>query len=288
LKFLFVTGISGAGRTQASKFLEDLGYFCVDNIPAPLLPKLRDLYVNDELNIEKIALVIDIRIGSFYNDFIEFVKDVKKSDDIDAEVLFLDCDDSRILNRYKEMKRLHPLSRNGIDNKTALREERKAIAPVLELADYVIDTTDFSIWDLKREIYSIFGGNRKTLGIKTEVLSFGFKYGIPSECDIVFDVRFLPNPYYVDALRNQTGLDDEVRSYVMSQPAAEEFISKFFDLIKMTLPLYSNEGKELLIVGIGCTGGQHRSVAIADEIGKRVSVLGYSVAVSHREKKNWR
>ena len=288
MKFLFVTGISGAGRTQASKFLEDLGYFCIDNIPAQLLPKLRELYVSKELDVKKIALVIDIRSGSFYNEFIEFVKDIKTSDDIETEVLFLDCDDARILNRYKEMKRLHPLSKNGIDNKTALHEERKAIAPVLELADYVIDTTDFSIWDLKREIYAIFGGNRKNLGIKTEILSFGFKYGIPTECDIVFDVRFLPNPYYIDELRRKTGLDDEVRSYVMSQTAAEDFITRLFDLIKMTLPLYGNEGKELLVIGIGCTGGQHRSVAIADELGKRISALGYGVAVSHREKKNWR
>lgn len=195
----------------------------------------------------------------------------------------MDCSDEKILKRYKELKRLHPWARDGVDNKTAIEMERKSIAPVKLISDYIIDTTEMSIWNLKNEMFQIFGADRKQSGIKTEIISFGFKNGIPATCDIVFDVRFIPNPYYVQKLKMKTGLDSEVRDFVMSGDAAETFLARFFDIIKMLLPLYQNEGKELIVIGIGCTGGQHRSVAIAEELGKRISSLGYSVAVSHRD-----
>ena len=180
MNFLFVSGISGAGRTQASKFLEDLGYFCIDNIPAPLLPKLRELYLEQEVSLEKIAVVIDIRNGAFYSDFIEFVRNIKQSDKVNVKILYLDCCDEKILNRYKELKRIHPLAKGGIDSKSALAMEREALKPILEIADYVIDTTKLSIWDLKKELNELFGDeNKGEKGLKVEVVSFGFKYGIP-------------------------------------------------------------------------------------------------------------
>jgi UPF0042 nucleotide-binding protein len=287
LNFLFVTGISGAGRTQASKFLEDLGYFCIDNIPAPLLPKLRELYLDGDVVFEKMAVVIDIRNGAFYNDFIKFVKEIKENDTLNVKVLFLDCDDTKILNRYKELKRIHPLAKGGLDSKSALSMERNALLPILEISDYVIDTTKLSIWDLKKELNELFGEKRSENGIKVEVVSFGFKYGLPEEADIVFDVRFMTNPYYIESIRKLTGLQQEVRDYVLSDNCAKDFIEKFFDMMKMLLPYYREEGKEIIIIGIGCTGGQHRSVAISEEIGKRISSLGYNVSVSHREQKKW-
>ncbi len=287
MNFLFLTGISGAGRTQASKFLEDLGYFCIDNIPAPLLPKLRELYLEGEVDLEKIAVVIDIRNAAFYNDFIDFVKKIKERDMVNVKVLYLDCCDEKILNRYKELKRIHPLAKGGIDSKTALAKEREALKPILEISDYVIDTSKLSIWDLKKELKDLFGENNGDKGLKVEVVSFGFKYGVPDECDIVFDVRFMPNPYYIESLKKMTGLQQEVRDYVLSDKCASEFIGKFFDMMKMLLPCYREEGKELLVIGIGCTGGQHRSVAISEEIGKKISSLGYNVSISHREQKKW-
>ena len=287
MNFLFVSGISGAGRTQASKFLEDLGYFCIDNIPAPLLPKLRELYLEQEVSLEKIAVVIDIRNGAFYNDFIEFVRNIKQSDKVNVKILYLDCCDEKILNRYKELKRIHPLAKGGIDSKSALAMEREALKPILEIADYVIDTTKLSIWDLKKELNELFGENKGEKGLKVEVVSFGFKYGIPDECDIVFDVRFMPNPYYIESMKKKTGLQQEVRDYVLSDKCASEFIVKFFDMMKMLLPYYREEGKELLVIGIGCMGGQHRSVAISEEIGKKISSLGYNVSITHREQKKW-
>jgi UPF0042 nucleotide-binding protein len=287
MNFLFLTGISGAGRTQASKFLEDLGYFCIDNIPAPLLPKLRELYLEGDVGLEKIAVVIDIRNAAFYNDFIDFVKKIKERDMVNVKVLYLDCCDEKILNRYKELKRIHPLAKGGIDSKTALAKEREALKPILEISDYVIDTSKLSIWDLKKELKDLFGENNGDKGLKVEVVSFGFKYGVPDECDIVFDVRFMPNPYYIESLKKMTGLQQEVRDYVLTDKCASEFIEKFFDMMKMLLPCYREEGKELLVIGIGCTGGQHRSVAISEEIGKKISSLGYNVSISHREQKKW-
>lgn len=286
MEFLFLTGISGAGRTQASKFLEDLGYFCIDNMPAPLLPGLKELYLADPSKPEKIALVIDIRSGDFYGSFITFVQEMKKDNAVKTEVLFMDCSDEKILNRYKELKRFHPWARDGVDNKRALALERETLAPIRQISDFIVDTSEMSIWDLKREIAEIFGKGRRENGLHVDVISFGFKHGIPPACDLVFDVRFLPNPYYKPELKHLTGLDAPVREYVLLQENTGIFLDKLFDMLKMLLPLYQNEGKELLAVGIGCTGGQHRSVAIAEEIGKRVSSLGYTTAVSHRDMKN--
>ena len=286
MEFLFLTGISGAGRTQASKFLEDLGYFCIDNLPVPLLPGLKEFYLEDPAKPEKIALVIDIRSGNFYKDFISFVQVMKEDTAVKSEILFMDCGDEKILNRYKELKRFHPWAGEGVDNRRALALERETLEPVRKIADYIVDTTEMSIWDLKREIAEIFGKGRRETGIRVEILSFGFKNGIPPACDLVFDVRFLPNPYYKPELKSLTGLDIPVREYVLLQENTGIFLDKLFDLLKMLLPLYQNEGKELLNIGIGCTGGQHRSAAIAEELGKRVSTLGYGTSVSHRDMKN--
>lgn len=285
MEFLLLTGISGAGRTQASKFLEDLGYFCIDNLPVPLLPGLKKFYLTDTGKPDKVALVIDIRSGNFYSDFISFVQEMKEEAAVKTEVLFMDCGDEKILNRYKELKRFHPWARDGIDNKQALLLEREALAPIRRAADYIVDTTEMSIWDLKREMAELFGKGRRENGIRVEVISFGYKYGIPAACDLVLDVRFLPNPYYEKELRLLTGSDAPVREYVLLQESAGVFLDRLFELLKMLLPLYQNEGKELLVVGIGCTGGQHRSVVIAEEIGKRISTLGYGTSVSHRDLK---
>ena len=286
MKFLLVTGVSGGGKSQTVKFLEDLGYFCMDNIPPVMIPKIRELFDVSETSIGKVAFVIDICNRDFFDNFESVIKQMKDDVSINFSVLFLECSDSVILNRYKENKRLHPLASGFIDNKSAIELERKWIDPIKAISDYIIDTTSFSIWDLKKEIYAIFGSDRKEKGIKAEIMSFGFKHGIPATCDYVFDVRFIPNPYYVQELRKMTGMDDPVREFVMKRDETKAFMKKLCDMIKFLMPMHENEGKDFLVIGIGCTGGRHRSVSIAEELGSYISKSGYKANVIHRDMKN--
>lgn len=281
MEIVILTGMSGAGRTQATKFLEDLGYFCIDNIPTVLLPKFGELYEKNEMQVERFALVMDVRGGDFVDDLYTFI-DKMRVLDVTVRILFLDCADAVLVNRHKENKKLHPLAFDG-DNAAAIGRERALVSGLKERADYVVDTSALSIWDLKKEIQRLFGGTNDARSIKLHLISFGYKHGVPAQADLMFDVRFLPNPYYVPELRNFTGNDDAVSSYVCNSDAAQAFMQKIMDMLEFLLPLYQTEGKEVLVVAIGCTGGHHRSVAIANALCKMLAQQGRTVSLSHRD-----
>ena len=281
MSFLILTGMSGAGKTQATKFLEDIGYFCIDNMPLKLFSKFGEMYKRSEFTNKKTALVTDVRSGDDFSDLYHFIEDMKAIGE-PIKVVFIDCSDSVILNRYKENKRIHPLAEDG-NNIMALEEERQMLAHLKELSDVIIDTSAYSVWELKKNIVKLFGTAEGEGGIKINIISFGFKHGLPQTCDLVFDVRFLDNPYYVAELKNLTGNDAPVRDYVMHLENCPEFIKKLEDMITFLLPLYRSEGKEILEIGIGCTGGKHRSVAITNELAERFKQKGYSVFSEHRD-----
>ena len=278
---LILTGMSGGGKTQAAKFLEDIGYFCIDNMPLKLFSKFGEMYKHSEITQKKTAFVTDVRSGDDFSDVYAFIEDMKTSGE-PVKVVFIDCNDSVILNRYKENKRLHPLAQDG-NNVAAIESERKRLEGLKNIADIIIDTSKFSIWELKKHIVKLFGSNDGNGGIKINVVSFGFKHGVPQTCDITFDVRFLKNPYYVDELKYKTGNDEEVKNFVLNSEHCGDFVKNFVDMLDMLLPLYSNEGKEILEIGIGCTGGKHRSVAIANEISRILKEKNYPVFNEHRD-----
>ncbi len=273
--------MSGAGRTQATKFLEDLGYFCIDNMPPMLLPKFGELYLMNEMKTDKLALVMDVRSGVFFNDLITFMDDMKKAN-VDVSILFLDCSDEVLINRYKENRRLHPLAQSG-NNLEGIRLERQRLSPLKGQSDHVIDTTNFSVWDLKNKMIELFKDDSSQTDLIVHVVSFGYKNGLPIACDLLFDVRFISNPFYVPELRHYTGNDERVKDYVLGADETKEFLKKLFDLLQFLLPLYQLEGKQALTIGIGCTGGKHRSVAIANELVKQLKVLGYRISLEHRD-----
>ena len=281
MSFLILTGMSGAGKTQATKFLEDIGYFCIDNMPLKLIPKFGEMYKRSEFTNKKTALVTDIRSGDDFTDLYHFIEDMNMIGEF-VKVVFIDCSDTVILNRYKENKRLHPLAEDG-DNVRAIEMERNKLAQLKAISDVIIDTSAYSVWELKKNIVKLFGTSEDENGIKLHVISFGFKHGLPQTCDLVFDVRFLDNPYYVAALKSLTGDDEPVRNYVMESPNCAEFLKKLIDMVDFLYPLYRAEGKEILEIGIGCTGGKHRSVAIANEITSIFKEKGYSVFKEHRD-----
>ncbi|MFR1518719.1 MAG: RNase adapter RapZ [Clostridia bacterium] len=279
--FLILTGMSGAGKSQATKFLEDIGYFCIDNMPLKLFSKFGEMYKRSEFTSKKTALVTDVRSGDNFSDLYHFIEDMKKIGE-QVRVVFIDCSDSVILNRYKENKRLHPLAEDG-NNVNAIEEERIKLAHLKELSDVIIDTSAYSVWELKKNIVKLFGTADDENGIKVNILSFGYKHGLPQTCDLIFDVRFLDNPYYVAELKNLTGNDEAVRNYVMQSANCREFLGKLEDMIAFLLPLYRSEGKEILEIGIGCTGGKHRSVALTNELAALFKKKGYPVFTEHRD-----
>lgn len=282
MRFVIVTGMSGAGKSTVLKMLEDAGYFCVDNLPVPLLPKFAELVSGQEDGtMTKAALGIDIRSGE------GLVTVNKVLDNISYfsshyEILFLDCNDSVLIKRYKETRRQHPLSMGG-RVEDGIRNERKKMKFLKDRADYIIDTSQMLVRDLKGEVDKIFVKDEPYQNFFMTVLSFGFKYGIPVDADLVFDVRFLPNPYYVEDLRKKTGNEKEVQDYVMNCEEAGEFLNKIEDLLIFLAPLYIKEGKNQLVIGVGCTGGKHRSVTVANGIYERLKGLGYSVKAEHRD-----
>lgn len=279
MSFIILTGMSGAGKSQATKFLEDVGYFCIDNMPLKLFSKFGELYRCSEVQ-KKTALVTDIRSGNDFSDLYTFVDEMKKLGQ-DIKILFIDCSDLIILNRYKENKRLHPLANDG-NNISAIHKEREMLSKLKEMADFVIDTSNFSIWDLKKSIIKLFGEDIHS-GIRVNVCSFGFKRGIPVTSDLVFDVRFIKNPYYISDLKHQTGKDEAVKEFVLGDKNCKIFLGKLEEMLLFLIPLYKNEGKELLEIGIGCTGGKHRSVAIATEIANMLKEKGVNVSLEHRD-----
>ena len=283
MRFVIVTGVSGAGKTAALKMLEDMGYFCVDNLPIQLLEKFASLLPEMQSeNVRNVALGIDARSGSALDE-LEVVLDRMKQTGYDYEILFMDAEDSVLVKRYKESRRSHPLARAGrVDE--GIRLEREKTKFLRKRADYIIDTSNLLTRELKQEIDRIFVDNQDFCNMMISVLSFGFKYGIPADADLVFDVRFLPNPYYVDELRPLTGLDDRVFNYVMDCDIARAFADKLEDMINFLIPNYVKEGKTNLVIAIGCTGGKHRSVTLARELYSRLSGnTKYGFRLEHRD-----
>ena len=283
MRFVIVTGMSGAGKSTALKILEDAEYFCVDNLPIPLVEKFARLALEGGSGeISKVAVGLDVRSGQSFEQ-LSGVLDVLRAEGIDHEILFLDAKDQVLVKRYKETRRNHPLDRTGrVD--VGIAREREKLAFLKKRADYIIDTSQLLSRELKQEIDRIFVQNQGFKNLIVTVLSFGFKYGIPSDADLVFDVRFLPNPYYVEELRFHTGMEEPVRDYVMQGGTAAEFLEKLTDLLRFLIPRYEQEGKNQLVIAVGCTGGKHRSVAIAHEVFKRLKEAErYEVRMEHRD-----
>ena len=283
MRFVIVTGMSGAGKSSALKMLEDVGYFCIDNLPISLVPKLADLLAVPSAEINKIALGMDIRSTKTAGK-IENALDELDAMGVAYELLFMDSSDEVLIKRYKETRRSHPISGNDrVDQ--GIMTERKQLANVRERADYIIDTSRILIRELKARINSIFVENKEYKNLYITILSFGFKNGIPNDADLVFDVRFLPNPYYIEELRQKNGNDKEVQDYVMSNDKATEFLDRLTDMVRFLIPNYVAEGKTQLVIGIGCTGGKHRSVTLANALYHELCEKepDYGVKIEHRD-----
>ena len=284
MRCVIVTGMSGAGKSTALKMLEDMGYFCVDNLPVPLIPKMAELLSVPGTEINKAALGVDIRSGQNFSELEKILKDLDQSG-TRFEILYLESSDDVLIKRYKETRRFHPLSGKGGRVEEGIREERKRLKFLRERADYLIDSSHMLTRELRAELSKIFVENKEYKNLYISVLSFGFKYGIPADADLVFDVRFLPNPYYVPELKHKTGNQKEVQDYVLNSPVSHEFLDKLVDMIKFLIPNYIEEGKNQLVIGIGCTGGHHRSVTIANELYNQLnsSDASYGIRLSHRD-----
>ena len=278
-RFLIITGISGSGKTVVSHFLEDLGYYCVDNLPAKLIPSLVELWLREEVEIRKIALVVDIREPGFLSDFPAAVEEIKKR--IRPKIIFLEASDETLLKRFSETRRPHPLTKKKSVIE-GIRLERKRLAPIKKLADDVFDTSSTNISQLKELLARrLVKGRTPTMQIV--VVSFGYKYGVPLDADLIFDTRFLPNPFYIDSLRDKTGKSPAVRAYVLHSAESREFRDRLFPFIDYLIPKFVAEGKSYLTIAIGCTGGKHRSVVIAEELRGYLRKRRYDIKVYHRD-----
>lgn len=282
MRFVVVTGMSGGGKSTALKMLEDSGFYCVDNLPLLLIEKFVELIVTPGSEITKVALGLDVRADQPFND-VQKVLEKLRADGYSFEILFMDAGDKVLIKRYKETRRMHPLSPDGrIED--GVDRERKILKDMKKKADYVIDTSNLLTRELKEEMDRIFVQNEEYNSLMVTILSFGFKNGIPADADLVFDVRFLPNPFYIDELKHKTGNDKEVQDYVMSFPEAPGFLEKLVDMLDFLIPNYIQEGKYQLVIGIGCTGGRHRSVTLANELYKRMKDHGsYGLKLYHRD-----
>ena len=282
MRFVVVTGMSGSGKTTALKMLEDAGFYCVDNLPLPLVEKFVDMVAVPESEFNKIALGLDVRADMHFEEANGILKGLKESG-VPVEVLFLDSDDDSLIKRYKETRRVHPLAQDG-RVEDGVHKEREILEEIRKNADYVLDTTNLLTRELKAELERIFVKNEAYNSLMITVMSFGFKYGIPTDADLVFDVRFLPNPYYIDELRNKTGNDPEIQEYVMGFEEANEFLDKLTDMLEFLIPNYVKEGKYRLVVAIGCTGGRHRSVTLTNALYNRLKDHGnYGIKLDHKD-----
>ena len=280
MEILIVTGLSGAGKSQAANALEDIGYFCIDNMPPSLIPQFAEMYRELKKN-SKVAVVTDVRTGDMFGGFFDALKELEAIK-VRYKILFLDAGDDALVKRFSESRRKHPLTSENVGIIDAIRDERAMLKPLLELADYRIDTTYISSQQLKDRIISMFLTD-SNMSMRVRCISFGYKHGIPNDCDLVLDVRFLPNPFYVDELKAKTGLDSDVINYVMSNEITVEMLDRFYNMIDFLLPFYRAEGKSQLIIGIGCTGGKHRSVAIAEHVSGHILERGYNCKAIHRD-----
>jgi RNase adapter protein RapZ len=281
MRLVIVTGMSGAGKTQAIKYLEDLGFFCVDNLPPALMPKMAELYVQTEGKLNRLALGIDIRGGRFFNHIVQALDELEKAG-FTYQILFMDASDESLVSRYKESRRKHPLALQGRVLE-GIRKERKLMQELRGRAAKMIDTSKLKVAELRRELTEFFSTETEGLGLHVNIVSFGFKHGIVLDSDLVFDVRFLPNPHYVEDLKALTGQTASVQEYVMKWGVTQQFFKRLTGLIGFLLPQYIAEGKSHLTIAIGCTGGQHRSVCIAIKLAEWVRDRGFSVSVEHRD-----
>ena len=282
MRFVIVTGMSGAGKSTALKMLEDMGYFCVDNLPILLMTKFAEMLSSPDTKMKKTALGIDIRGGQDFSGLEESLRQID-SMGIKYEILFLDARDDVLVKRYKETRRQHPLSGSGRIDKGIAREREK-IAFLKMKATYILDTSKMLTRELRLELEKIFVEGKDFKNLYITIMSFGFKYGVPQDADLVFDVRFLPNPYYIEELRSKSGNDREVREYVMNNDKAEEFLKKLVDMVEFLIPNYIVEGKTQLVIGIGCTGGKHRSVTLANELFEQLKDTDvYGIRIEHRD-----
>lgn len=282
MRIVIVTGISGAGKSTALKMLEDVGYFCVDNLPVPLLPKFMEMLILPGSEYTKVALGIDIRSSQKFVQLQETLEKLREKG-VKFEILFLDASDQALIKRYKETRRSHPLAGEGRVDK-GIDEERRRLVFLKQQADYIIDTSQMLTRELRAEIHKIFVENKNYKNLYVTILSFGFKYGIPGDADLVFDVRFLSNPYYITELRPMSGNDAPVRDYVMNSETARIFLDKLTDMVQFLIPNYVAEGKNQLVIAIGCTGGKHRSVTLANALYYALEQEeGYGLKIEHRD-----
>ena len=281
MKFLIVTGLSGAGKSQSINVLEDLGYFCVDNLPPALILKFAEMCKDSKDMISKVAIVIDIRGGKFFDQLISSLEELIGAG-FEYDILFLEASDETLIKRFKASRRKHPLAAEGRIIK-GIKEERRRLQDIKKKAHNIIDTTNMSAAELKDEIVYLFVEGGKSEGLIINVLSFGFKYGIPLDADMVFDVRFLPNPYYIENLKKFCGNDECIKSYVMQWPAAVDFMNKLLDMVEFLIPHFIKEGKSQLVIAIGCTGGRHRSVTMVNMLSQRLKENQHRVITAHRD-----
>jgi len=278
-RFLIITGLSGSGKTSVSRFLEDFGYYCLDNLPTKLIPSFVDLWKRREVEIEKVALTVDIREAGFVTEFPKVLRRIRQ--DIHPRVIFLDASDESLIKRFSESRRPHPIKDSGSIRESVVLE-RKQLAEIKNLSDEVINTTDTHINDLKKILSRRFS-RQSTAKMQVMVVSFGYKYGLPMDSDLVFDTRFLPNPFYVDELRQKTGKNAKVRAYVMEAPETKRFVKEMFRFVDYMMPNFVEEGKSYVTVAVGCTGGKHRSVALAETLGEHLKGTNYKIQVNHRD-----
>ena len=285
MKYLIVTGLSGAGKTACVRFLEDKGSFCMDNIPPMLVPKLVEAFETTHTRYRLVTIAVDVRSGEFFDAaaVARMIREMVRMGH-SIETIFMEASDETILNRYKETRRDHPLSQEGLTLTQAISEERSRLQPLRETANYVVDTTGATPRMMTRLLQrNLSGLAEDDAPMRAEVMSFGFKRGLPRQADLVADVRFLPNPFYIESLCRHSGLDDDVREFVMEHPVTKEFMEKYKDMLSFLIPHYREEGKHRLVIAVGCTGGAHRSVAIAEAIGAFLREMGLPTEINHRD-----
>lgn len=282
MQFIVVSGLSGAGKSKVATNLEDLGFYCVDNMPAEMIPQFAQICLATKGRYEKVALVTDVRASLSFDVLFQSL-DTLDRQNLRYSILFVEATTEVLIKRFKETRRLHPLMRDGTPILEALERERELLTPVRNRANVIIDTSTLSTGRLRGMLIDMVGGGMHERAMTVSVVSFGFKHGLPLEADLVFDVRFLPNPYYIPELKNKTGLDEEVRNFIFQYQQTKDFIDKLEDLMNFTLPQYMEEGKTDLVIAIGCTGGKHRSVAVARELSEFIAKRGYNTVLSHRD-----